>query len=138
MLEINWHLFCPLFIFLAIFLLFFYSKFHTYNSLSLSSHCLIIGFASLKYNQSSCEFDTWTSILIFSTCNKIGTLTNLLITTLIFGSMFDYLIVGFSTLNGIKTKLKCRMNHQFFPMIHLHLNSLHIFCWYFSAMWWMS
>jgi len=30
---------------------------------SISYNCLIIGFASLKYNQSPCGFDTWTSIL---------------------------------------------------------------------------
>jgi len=53
-------------------------KFHIYNWLSLSFHCLIIGFASLKYNQSPCGFNTWTSILIFTTCDKIGTLVNLL------------------------------------------------------------
>ena len=58
----------------------FYFKFHIYNLLSLSSslsfHCLIIGFASLKYNQNPCGFDTWTSILIFTTCDKIVTLVN--------------------------------------------------------------
>ena len=55
-------------------------KFHIYNLLSLSSflsfHCLIIEFVSLKYNQSLNGFDTWTSILIFTTCDKIGTLAN--------------------------------------------------------------
>ena len=50
-------------------------------SSSLPSHGLIIGFASLKYNQSPCGFDTWTSILIFTTCDKIGTLSNLLTST---------------------------------------------------------
>ena len=87
-----------------------YPKFHTYNSLSLfsslSSHYLIIGFASLNYNQSPCGFDTWTSILIFTTCDKIGTLINLLtlsnLKTQIYHQLF--LSKGWKTLTSIQLK----------------------------------
>jgi len=44
-----------------------------------SFHCLIIWFASLKYNQSPCRFNTQTSEY-FTTCDKIGTLVNRLTT----------------------------------------------------------
>ena len=68
-----------LFIFLVIFFFALFqishSQFPIFSS-STSSYCLIIRLASLKYNQSPCGFDTWTSILIFTTCGKIGTLAN--------------------------------------------------------------
>ena len=66
--------------FLLSFFFFFYPQFLHLQFIfsSTSSHCLIIRFASLMYNQSPYVFDTWSSILIFTICDKIGMLVNLL------------------------------------------------------------
>ena len=79
--HLNYYLF-----FLLSFFFSFTPNFHTHNYLSFffsftTFHCLIIGLASLKYNQSLCEFETWTFILIFITCDKIDTLSNKLTAT---------------------------------------------------------
>ena len=74
--------FKSLFTFCVIFFFLPYFKFHIYKFIVVSSshsfHWLLIGFASLKYNQSLSGFDTWTSILIFIICDKIAALANLL------------------------------------------------------------
>ena len=80
-------------------------------SSSPSFHCLIIEFASIMYNQSSCEFDTWTSILIFTTCDKVGALANLL-TSFCFANSFSVLCASMCLSRSWELKNLRRLNLQ--------------------------
>ena len=111
-------IFCiHLFSLLAYFYYYCLFKFNFFHSLYFystpSSIAYKLGIYQHKYKQSPCGLDTWSSVLIFTTCDKIGTLANQLIRHIkIKSNVFNTLIIITSTFFLLLRKIRpCSKNY---------------------------